>query len=78
MNLLSSSVIVYITPKVNNNLTTTLLLSRPRESQQKVKENLNLSQFVKELVEANIVFKVAGEILYWNERLFVCLTIESL
>ena len=51
MNLLSSSVIVYITLKVNNNLTTTLLLSGPRESQQKVKENLNLSQFVKELVE---------------------------
>ena len=52
MNLLSSSVIVYITLlKVNNNLTTTLLLSSPRESQQKVKENLNLSQFVKELVE---------------------------
>ena len=48
MNLLSSSVIVYITLKVNN---TTLLLSGPRESQQKVKENLNLSQFVKELVE---------------------------
>ena len=51
MNLLSSSVTVYITLKVNNNLTTTLLLSSPRESQQKVKENLNLSQFVKELVE---------------------------
>ena len=51
MNLLSSSFIVYITLKVNNNLTTTLLLSGPRESQQKVKENLNLSQFVKELVE---------------------------
>lgn len=51
MNLLSSSVIVYLTLKVNNNLTTTLLLSGPRESQQKVKENLNLSQFVKELVE---------------------------
>ena len=51
MNLLSSSVIVYITLKVNNNLTTTFLLSGPRESQQKVKENLNLSQFVKELVE---------------------------
>ena len=51
MNLLSSSVIVYVTLKVNNNLTTTLLLSGPRESQQKVKENLNLSQFVKELVE---------------------------
>ena len=51
MNLLSSSVIVYITLKVNNNLTTSLLLSGPRESQQKVKENLNLSQFVKELVE---------------------------
>ena len=52
MNLLSSSVIVYITLlKVNNNLTTTLLLSGPRESQQKVKENLNLSQSVKELVE---------------------------
>ena len=51
MNLLSSSVIAYITLKVNNNLTTTLLLSGPRESQQKVKENLNLSQFVKELVE---------------------------
>ena len=51
MNLLSSSVIVYITLKVNNNSTTTLLLSGPRESQQKVKENLNLSQFVKELVE---------------------------
>ena len=52
MNLLSSSVIVYTTLlKVNNNLTTTLLLSGPRESQQKVKENLNLSQFVKELVE---------------------------
>ena len=49
MNLLSSSVIVYITLKVNNNLTTTLLLSGPRESQQKVKENINLSQFVKEL-----------------------------
>lgn len=51
MNLLSGSVIVYITLKVNNNLTTTLLLSGPRESQQKVKENLNLSQLVKELVE---------------------------
>ena len=51
MNLLSSSVIVYVTPKLNNNLTTTLLLSGPRESQQKVKENLNLSQFVKELEE---------------------------
>ena len=51
MNLLSSSVIVYITLKVNNNLTTTLLLSRQRESQQKVKENLNLCEFVKELVE---------------------------
>ena len=50
MNLLSSCVIVYITLKVNN---TTLLLSGPRESQQKVKENLNLSQFVKELVENN-------------------------
>ena len=58
--------------KVSNYLTTTLLLPGPRESQQKDKENLNSSQFVKELVENKLNIVLYFKVTTFPRSLLIC------